>query len=64
VQRLDRGVSGRLAIVDAQEPTEAFPAYDRSGPVEVGRWQDEVAAQALMVSLFLVVDEILADHGA
>jgi hypothetical protein len=30
------GVSGRLAIVEAQDPAQAFPMDDRSGPVEVG----------------------------
>jgi hypothetical protein len=56
VRKLDRAVSGRLAIVEANEPAQAFPAYDRPGPVEVGGRQDELAAQALMV--------VLADRGA
>jgi len=64
VQKLDRGVSGRLAIVEAQESAEALPAYDRSGPVEVGGRHDELAGQALMVSVLVVLDEVLADRGA
>ena len=36
-------------MVEAQEPAEALPAYDRSRPVEVGGRQDELAAQDLMV---------------
>jgi hypothetical protein len=31
----------------AEESPEALPANDRSGPVEVGRRQDELAVQAL-----------------
>ena len=61
---LDRGVSGRLAVVEAQESTEALPAYDRSGPVEVGGRHDELAGQAPMVALSVVVREVLADSGA
>jgi hypothetical protein len=64
VPKLDRGVSGRFSIVEAQEPAEVLPAYDRSGPVEVGGRRDELAVQALMVSLFMVVSEVLADRGA
>jgi hypothetical protein len=64
VQKLDRGVSGRFPVVEAEEPAEAFPAYDRSGPVEVGGRHDELAAQALMVSLLVIVDKVLADRGA
>jgi hypothetical protein len=64
VQKIDRGVSGRLAVIEAQKSTETLPAYDRSGPVEVGRRQDELAGQSLMVSLLVVVREVLADRGA
>jgi hypothetical protein len=32
--------------------------------VEVGGRQDELAAQALVVSLFVVVRQVLADRGA
>jgi hypothetical protein len=51
-------------MVEAQESAKAFPAYDRSGPVMVGGRQDELAVQALMVSLLMVVDEVLAKRGA
>jgi hypothetical protein len=37
VQKLDRGVSGRFPVVEAEKPTQALPAYDRrSRLVEVG----------------------------
>ena len=50
VQKRDRHVftmdfGGRV------QESEALPAYDRSGPVEVGRGHDELADQALMVAL-------------
>jgi hypothetical protein len=61
---LDRGVSGRRPVVEAKESSQAFPAYDRSGPVEVGGRQDELAVQALMVSLLMITCQILADRGA
>jgi hypothetical protein len=35
-----------------------------SGPVEVGGGHNEQAGQILMVSLFVIVDEVLADRGA
>ena len=60
----DRGVSGHLAVVVAEEPTEAFSADDRSGPVEVGARHDELAAQALMVPILVIVLQVLADSGA
>jgi hypothetical protein len=34
-------------MVEAEKSAEALPAYDRSGPVVVGRRQDELAVQAL-----------------
>jgi hypothetical protein len=43
---------------------QALPAYDRSGPVEVGWRYDDLPAQALMVSLLMIVSEVLADCGA
>jgi hypothetical protein len=64
VRKLDRSVTDRNAIVDAQGGAKAFPAYDRSGPVVVGWWQDDLAAQALMVSLLVVVHQVLAVCGA
>ena len=64
VRKLDRRGSGRLAIVEAQESAQALPAYDRSGPVEVGGRHDELAVQTLMVSLFVRVREVLVDRGA
>jgi hypothetical protein len=64
VRKLDRGVSGRLAIVEAQEPIKALPAYDRSGPIEVGGRQDEPAVQTLVFSILVVVRQMLADRGA
>jgi hypothetical protein len=45
----------RLGVVEAKQSTKMLPTYDRSGPVEVGRWHDDLAAQALMVSLLMVV---------
>jgi hypothetical protein len=51
-------------MIEAQESAQALPAYDRSGSVEVGQGQGELAAQALMVPLFVVVDKVLADRGA
>jgi hypothetical protein len=51
-------------MVEAEEPAEAFPSYDRSGTVEVGGRHDELAAQTLMVSLLVLVEEVLADRGA
>jgi hypothetical protein len=60
----DQGVSGRLVIVGAQEPVEAFPTDDWSRAVVVGRWQDELAVQALVVPLLVIVLQVLADRGA
>jgi hypothetical protein len=51
-------------MMEAQQFVQALPAYDRSGPVEVGGRRGELAVQALMVSLFVIVDEVLADRGA
>lgn len=45
--------SGRLAIAEAQQAAQAFPAYDRLEPIVVGGRRDDLAAQALVVS-FLV----------
>jgi hypothetical protein len=64
VQKLDRGVSGRFPVLEAEKSADALPAYDRSGPVVVGGWQDELAVQALLVSTFVRVDEVVADRGA
>ena len=36
----------------------------RSGSVEVGGRHDELAVQALVVALLVMVGEILADRGA
>jgi hypothetical protein len=51
---------GRLAVVQAQEPAKALSAYDRSRLVEIGRRQDELAAQALMVSLLVMYRNSIA----
>ncbi len=65
VQKLDRGVSGRFPVVEAEKPTQALPAYDRrSRLVEVGGRHDELAGQALMVPLLVIVLQVLADRGA
>ena len=40
-------------MIEAEQSTKAFPAYDRSGPVEVGGRYDELAVQALMVRSWL-----------
>ena len=64
VQKLDRGVSGRFLVVEAEKSAEALPADDRSRLVEVGGRQDELAGQPLMVSLLVVMRDVLADHGA
>lgn len=50
--------------MDDESSTETFPAYDRSGPVEVGGRHDELAAQALVVALSVVVLQMLVDRGA
>lgn len=47
-------------MVEAQEPAEALPTYQRSRVVEVGRGHDELAAEALMGALFVVVSQVLA----
>jgi hypothetical protein len=64
VQKLDRGGFRPLPVVEAEQSTDALPAYEQSGPVEVGGRQDELAAQALMVSLSVVVSKVIADRGA
>jgi hypothetical protein len=51
--KLDRGVSGRFPVAEAEKSVEALPADDRSGLVEVGWRQDELAGQRLMVSLLV-----------
>jgi hypothetical protein len=54
--------SGRRAVVEAQEPAEAFAANERPGPVMVGgrrmRW-----LPAPRGSLLVVVEEVVADRG-
>jgi hypothetical protein len=47
--KLDRRVSGRASVVEAEKSAEAPPRYDRSGPIVIGWWCDDLAAQALMV---------------
>ena len=60
---VNRSVSGRLAVIEAKKPGEAFPAYDRSGPVVIGGRQDELTAQTRMVLLLVVLRQVLADRG-
>jgi hypothetical protein len=50
-------------VIEVEKPAEALPAYDRSRPVEVGGGHDEMAAQALVVALSVVVLQVLADRG-
>jgi hypothetical protein len=52
-KKLDRGVSGCLAVIEAEKSVEALPVCDRSWAVEVGGRHDEPAAQALMVALLM-----------
>jgi hypothetical protein len=49
-------------MIEAQQSAQTVPAYDRSGPVEVGGRRDELAAQPLMVALLVVMREVLADQ--
>ena len=48
-------------VIEAEQSTEALPAYDQSRAVEVGERQDDLAAQALVVA-FLVMWQKL-DRG-
>ena len=50
-------------MVKAEKSADALPAYDRPRLVEFGRRQDELAGQALMVSLLVIVSQVLADRG-
>jgi hypothetical protein len=50
-------------VVEAEKSAEALAADDRSRLVEVGGRQDELADQALMVSLLVVMRDVLAYRG-
>lgn len=61
MRKLDRGVAGRLALVETQEPAGALPACDRSGP-RVIRWRlNEPPIEALVVALGMVVGDAFLD---
>jgi hypothetical protein len=56
--------SGRLAVVEAQEPADALAANDRSGSRGIGWRLEEPPIEALVVALGVVAGNVFSDGCA
>jgi hypothetical protein len=56
--------SGRLQVVEAEEPADALAADDRPGPRVIGCLLSEPTLKALVVALGVVVGDVFSDGCA
>jgi hypothetical protein len=56
--------SSHLPVVEAQEPAQALPADDRSGPRVIGWRLNESPIEALVVALGVVMGDVFSDGCA
>jgi hypothetical protein len=56
--------SGRLPVVEAQEPADALAADDLSGARGIGWRLDEPPIEALVIALSVVVGDVFSDRGS